>query len=101
MLFKKNENLSVKFLKCLCRIKGWDYHDKIETEKKQEIRKFISDYVFKNIYDETFQEKISYNRLNFLIEFPTIKPTIRAILLLLELSNDEKEFNEHYQKMTE
>src|SRR5215831_13245652 len=99
MPYENEKDLGKKFLKCLSKIKGWKYHDKIEAEKKKEIREFISTYVFKNIYSEIFQENISYNRLCFLITYPAYKPAMKAILTLLELSNDEKEFNKHYQKV--
>jgi hypothetical protein len=99
MIYEKNKGLGIKFLKCLSKIKGWDYHDKIETEKKKEIREFISTYVFENIYGEVLKEKISYNRLCFLITHPAFKSAMKATLILLELSKDEKEFDEHYQKV--
>ena len=99
MSFEKDKDLSIQFLKCLCRIKGWNYHDKIETEKKAEVKEFITMYVFRNVYDETLEKKISYNRLAFLVKHPSFKPVIKAILGLLELSENEKEFNERYQKV--
>jgi hypothetical protein len=95
----KDRDLRIQFLKCLSKIKGWHYHDRLEVEKKQEIREFISVYVFKNIYGEILQEKISYNRLSFLITHPAFKPFIKAILTLPELSDNEKEFNERYRRL--
>jgi len=56
-------------------------------------------YVFKNIYGKILQQKITYNRLDFLITHPAFKPFIKAILTLLELSDSEKEFNERYQRL--
>jgi hypothetical protein len=99
MPYENDKGLGIKFLKCLSKIKGWDYHDKIEAERKKEIREFISTYVFKNIYGEILQEKVSYNRVRFVITHPAFKPVMKAILILLELSNDEKEFDERYQKV--
>ena len=34
MSLKKEKELSRHFLKCLSKIKGWRYHEKIETDKK-------------------------------------------------------------------
>lgn len=97
---EKNKNLAVKFLKCLSKVKGWNYHDKIEKEKKIEIKEFIAIYLFKNLSDEISLERISYNRLNFLINYPAFKPSFKALLSLLEISDNETEFIEHYEKVT-
>lgn len=99
MPFEKDKDLTVKFLKCVSRIKGWHYHDKIENEKKDEIKEFISVYIFKNMYGEFLQQRVSYNRLNFLVHHPSFKPAVKALLILLELSDNEKEFNERYKKV--
>jgi len=97
---EKDKSLTVKFLKCLSKVKGWSYHDKIEKEKKAEIKEFIAIYVFKNLYCEISPDRIYYNRLNFLINYPAFKPSFNALLSLLEISDNETEFIEHYQKVT-
>jgi hypothetical protein len=47
MLPRKDKNLTARFLKGISKIKGWAYHDKIEEEKKQEIREFVAVYLTK------------------------------------------------------
>ena len=94
-----NTKLDVKFLKGLSRIKGWDYHSQLEYEKKDEIKKFIADYIFNNGYKGIPGDRISYNRLHFLVERPAFKPVFKAIIALLEACDDEKEFHEHYRKV--
>jgi hypothetical protein len=46
MLPRKDKNLTASFLKGVSKIKGWTYHDKIEGERKREIKNFVSMYVF-------------------------------------------------------
>ncbi|MBV9963294.1 MAG: hypothetical protein JO072_13705 [Parafilimonas sp.] len=99
MPLQKDKDLYFKFLQNLSRIHAWKYHDKIETERKNEIRTFVSIYVFKNVYGKVFQEKISYNRLHFLIYHPAFISAFKAILVLLELSETEKDFAERYHKV--
>lgn len=96
----ENTTLDIKFLKCLSRIKGWDYHNKIESEKKDDIKKFVADYIFNDVYKGAANDRISYNRLHFLVERPAFKPVFKAIIVLLEACNTEKEFHEHYRKAT-
>jgi hypothetical protein len=99
MPLQKDKDIYLRFLLSLSRINGWKYHDKIEAERKKEIREFVSIYVFKNIYGDAFGEKVSYNRLNFLIHHPAFISAFKAILILLELSKTEKDFTERYQKV--
>jgi hypothetical protein len=56
-------------------------------------------YVLQNTVDGNLQPRIFYNRLDFLVGHPGFKPTIKALLILLELSDNEEEFNLHYQKV--
>jgi hypothetical protein len=98
MVLQKNKNLVSSFLKSLSRIRGWNYHNSIETEKRNEIKAFISAYVFKDIYENHPSQIISYYRLKFLFERPSVKPAIYALIMLLENSNNEKEFEERYRK---
>ena len=95
----KDNSLSVKLLKNLSRIKGWNYHNKIENEKKAEIKEFISAYILKDKYGEILFRKISYTRLSFLVEHPSFKPVIKALVTLIEISGNEAEFEEKYQKI--
>ena len=99
MLPRKDKNLTASFLKGVSKIKGWTYHDKIEKERKQEIREFVAVYILQNTADGNLQPRIYYNRLDFLVEHPGFKPSIKALLVLLELSDNEEEFNQHYQKV--
>ncbi|MEP6684385.1 MAG: hypothetical protein ABJA35_14045 [Parafilimonas sp.] len=99
MLPEKNKELSVQFLKSLSKVKGWNYNEKTEMEKKFEIKEFISFYVLRDKYSGIPNANVSFNRLSFFVEHPTFKPAIKALLILLELSRSEKEFEEWYQKM--
>src|SRR5437764_15197812 len=99
MPLQKDKNIYLKFLQNLSRINGWKYHEKIEVERKEEIREFVSTYIFKSVYGDAFKEKVSYNRLNFLIHHPAFISAFKAILILLELSKTKKDFNERYQKV--
>src|SRR6478735_4024835 len=98
MLQKNNKDLSIEFLRSLSKIKGWHYHDNIETEKNSEIRDFIASYVLKEKLGPVASTKVSFKRVNFFVEHPTFKPSIKALLILLQLSNNEQDFNERYQK---
>jgi hypothetical protein len=100
MLNEQDKDLDKKFLRCLSVIKDWEYHEKIEAEKKTEIKDFISLYVFKKEYGGILKNGVSYNRLKFLVEHPAFRPAIKALLLLMETSNNEIEFNDRYQKAT-
>ena len=99
MLPRKDKNLTASFLKGVGKIKGWTYHDKIEKERKQEIKEFVAVYILQNTSDGNLQPRIYYNRLDFLVEHPGFKPSIKALLVLLELSDNEEEFTRHYQKV--
>ena len=96
----ENTTLDIKFLKCLSRIKGWDYHNKIESEKKDDIKKFIADYIFNADFNGIPGDRISYNRMHFLIQRPAFKTVFKAIIVLLEACNNENEFHERYKKVT-
>jgi len=99
MLPRKDKNLTARFLKSISKIKGWTYHDKIEEEKKQEIKEFVALYILQDAGEGNLQPRIFYNRLDFLVEHPGFKPSIKALLVLLELSDNEEEFNLRYQKV--
>jgi hypothetical protein len=95
----KDNSLSVKLLKNLSRIKGWEYHREIENEKKAEIKEFISAYILRDKHGEIVSQKISYARLSFLVEHPSFKPEIKALITLIEISESEAAFKEKYQKI--
>ena len=100
MSLKKDKALSIEFLKCLSKIKGWDYHAKIEADKKSEIRQFVTQYILKRENGADLHEKISYNRLSFLVNHPAFNHAVKALLILLEISTNEKDFNERFEKVT-
>ncbi len=98
MLQKNNKDLSIEFLRCLSKIKGWHYHDNIEIEKNSEIRAFIALYILNEKFGPIASAKVSFKRINFFVEHPTFKPSIKALLILLQLSNNEQDFEERYRK---
>jgi hypothetical protein len=84
------QKLRKRFLKALCKIKGWHYNANIEIEKGNEIKEFIEKYILNE--QEHLPRKITYNRLYFLIKHPEYTPFIVAVVAVLELSDNEKDF---------
>lgn len=96
---KEAENTAKKFLIKLCKIKGWKYHNNIETEKFAEIIQFLENYVFDVFYvDEKLYGSIKFKKLTFLVKHPSYNFKIKAVLSLMENCPNEKEFDCLFKK---
>jgi hypothetical protein len=82
------QKLRKRFLKALCKIKGWPYNANIEIEKGNEIKEFIEKYILNE--QEHLPGRITYNRLRFLIKHSDYTSLIFAVVAVLELSDERK-----------
>ena len=87
------EIIRKRFLKALSKIKGWHYDADMEREKSEEIKEFIQKYILN-------KQKIRYSKVAFLVKHPCYIHSIIATTALLELSQNEGDFDKHFKRVT-
>ena len=98
-MLESRKNVAMRFLRSLCKIKGWKYQIDIETKKAKDIDQFISTYIIRNQGVNTLDGRISYSRVSHFLAHPSYISEINAVVCLMELSKNETDFHNRYQRV--